>query len=315
MKNRDEPKISIIILNWNQEEDTVECLESLQRLDYSNYEIILVDNGSVDGSSDKVKEKFPYITLLKNAENLGFAEGNNVGIRYALEKGTEYLLLLNNDTIVPENLLSELVKIAESDPKIGIVGAVNYYYDEPERIWASCAKMISWWTGTAIDITEDQIDKGQFEAIREVDYVPGSSLFIKSDVVKKIGVLESKFFNTFEETDWCFRAKKHGYKIIASLNAKVWHKASRATGPQSKHGINLITYFYSRNKFLFLWRNSPRRCLITSIPIHFCRILREYFKLCLKKEMLNASLLRYALLDAVLGRYGKGSLDRILSLK
>jgi hypothetical protein len=307
------PKVSIVILNWNQEGDTAECLESLKAIIYPNYEVILVDNGSVDGSDVNLKERFPYITLLKNEENLGFAEGSNVGIRYALKNGADYVLLLNNDTIVAENLLSELVKIAESDPKIGVVGAVNYYYDEPAKIWASGAQMISWWTGKRVDITHNQVDIGQFEANREVDYVPGSCLMIKASVVQEVGLMEPKYFSYYEETDWCYRVKRYGYKVIASLSAKVWHKVSQAAGKNAKCGVELVNYLYNRNIFLFLWRNSPSKCLTTSIPINLCRILIQYFKLYLKGDRLNAFLLRCALLDAFLNRYGSGSLDKILS--
>ncbi|NQT22324.1 MAG: glycosyltransferase family 2 protein, partial [Candidatus Omnitrophica bacterium] len=121
-----EPRTSIVILNWNQKDDTAKCLKSLEKLLYKNYGIIVVDNGSKDGSPDFLKNNFSNITLIKNEENLGFAEGSNIGIRHALSVGTDYVLLLNNDLVVQEDFLGILVEAAEKDSKIGILGAVNY---------------------------------------------------------------------------------------------------------------------------------------------------------------------------------------------
>ena len=122
-------KVTIILLNWNGKEDTIECLESLKHITYPNYEILLVDNGSTDGSVECFRERYPGMEIIENGENLGFAEGNNVGIRRAMDEGADYVLLLNNDTVVDPEFLGELVKVGESDPKIGIVGPKICYYN------------------------------------------------------------------------------------------------------------------------------------------------------------------------------------------
>jgi len=291
------PKVSIIILNWNGWKDTIECLESLYQITYPNYDVILIDNGSEDESIEKIKEYcereikvesnfFEYdpsnkpikiieyrreeaeagggkegeisdlpsnrkLIIIKNEKNYGFAEGNNIGMRYALKAlNPDYILLLNNDTVVDKEFLSELVKVVESDEKIGIVGAVNYYYDDTKKIWYSGGVM-NWATGKLADITRNRVDNGQFEEIKEVDEVAGSSLLIKTEVINKIGLLYSDYFCYFEETEWCAKAKKEKYLVYANFNSKIWHKVSSS----SKKIYAFEVYYLTRNRFLFLYRN------------------------------------------------------------
>ena len=130
------PKVSIIILNWNSLDDTVHCLESLEKITYPNYDIIVVDNGSKGNDAEILREKFKgYIHIIENDKNYGFPEGCNIGMRYALKNSApDYILLLNNDTTVAPDFLAEMVKIAESDPLIGIAGPKIYFYHEPYKI-------------------------------------------------------------------------------------------------------------------------------------------------------------------------------------
>lgn len=131
------PKVSIIVLNWNRLMDTSECLETLQKVEYENKEIIVVDNGSSNGSQDYIRRNYHDIMLVENTENLGFAEGNNKGIQLALRNGADYVFLLNNDTIVDRNVIEELIEVAETDILIGFLGPKIYYYNEPNRIWSA----------------------------------------------------------------------------------------------------------------------------------------------------------------------------------
>ena len=286
-----DPTVSIIILNWNGWKDTLECLESLYQITYPNYDIIAVDNGSEDESIEKIKEYaegkieveskfFEYssdnkpikiveytreeaeegkeieianlplnqrLIIIKNEKNYGFAEGNNIGIRYALEVlNPDYVLLLNNDTVVDKEFLTELVKVAESDEKIGIVGAVNYYYDMPEKIWFAGGK-IDFWTGKVYAI-------GLNDKIKEVDYVAGSSFLIKKEVIEKVGILNPAYFIYWEETDWCARAHKAGYKVLFIPKSKIWHKVSAIT----KKISGFSEYLLTRNMFWFMKQHATR---------------------------------------------------------
>ena len=283
----DYPEVAVIILNWNGWEDTIECLESLYQIDYPNYNVILVDNASEDDSIEKIREYcagkleiesdfFDYdkhnkplnlvdsniipddlspgtknLFLIQNQENYGFAEGNNIGIRFSLKQfNPEYILLLNNDTVVDKNFLKELVDLGQKNEKIGIVGPKIYYYDEPQTIWCIGGK-ISWKLARGIHIGNNQLDEGQYENIKEVEYVSGSAFLIKKEVLKKAGLMDKNLFLYFEETDLTLRASKLGYKSFYSPKAKIWHKVSRSGGGMSKP-IGL--YYITRNRWLFMRR-------------------------------------------------------------
>ncbi|MGB8707155.1 MAG: glycosyltransferase family 2 protein [Dehalococcoidia bacterium] len=249
-----QPKISIILLNWNGFEDTAECLESLKKITYPNYEVIVVDNASSGDDVRILKAKYgDYIHVIANDQNYGYAEGNNIGMRYAIEKGTDYLLILNNDTVVDSEFLTELAKVAESDASIGIAGSKIYYYRRPNRIQAAGGKII-WWLGY-IDIYGEEEDVGQYDDIAERDFVFGTSFLLKKAVIDKISFLDPYFFFGVEEYDYCTRAKRAGFKIVYVPQSKIWHKAgaSRAKMPQypetqevikKKMGPGYYKYYY-----------------------------------------------------------------------
>lgn len=220
------------------------------------------------GGKEEVIKDIPsnqHFILIKNEKNYGFAEGNNIAIRYSLKAlKPDYILLLNNDVVVDKEFLNELVKVAESSVKIGIVGAVNYCYDYPKRIWYS-GGIINWPKCKLTDITRNKIDKGQFKKIRDVDEVAGSSLLIKTEVIYKIGLLYPNYFFFFEETEWCVKAKKNNYTVYANLNSKIWHKGS--VSANTIHGFS--EYYLTRNRFIFMQRNANSLQLIAFLIYFF----------------------------------------------
>jgi GT2 family glycosyltransferase len=235
-------KVHIILLNWNNEEDTLECIESLEKINYDNYKIIIVDNGSKIESVLKIEKKYPEMKIIKNKENLGFAGGNNIGIKYAIENGADYVLLLNNDTTVEKDFLEKLVEAGELNKKSGLLGLKINYYSEQNRIWFAGGK-VNWIKNKGTHIGLDEFDNSQFKKTKEVDYLTGCCLLIKREVVEKIGVLEEDYFLYYEDTDFCLRAKNAGYKIIYIPKAKIYHKVSRSTKPGSSSYI----YYHTRN--------------------------------------------------------------------
>jgi len=247
------PRVSIIILNWNGLEDTAACLQSLKEITYPNYDVILVDNGSKGNDAKVLRETFgDHIYIIENDKNYGFAEGCNIGMRYALKNSApDYILLLNNDTTVAPDFLAEMVKIAESDPLIGIAGPKIYFYNESNKI-QSAGGRIDWWRGKAILMGLFEIDRGQFEEVKEVDWVSGCALLIKLDTIKRIGLLEPAYFTYLEETDWCARCKKAGYKVVYAPKAKVWHKGRMALDEL----YVLPLYYTTRNRFLFMKKHA-----------------------------------------------------------
>lgn len=236
------PKVSIVIVNWNTCEDTMECIESLKKIDYPNYEIIIVDNASSGDDVKILQDRFgDYAHIIANDRNDGFAGGCNIGMRYALEKGTDYILWLNNDTIVDAQFLSEMVKVAEGDSAIGITGSKIYYYRYPNRLQSVGGKM-NWWLGKRTMCGWDEEDTGQYDALTERDYVFGTSLLVKKVVVDKISFLDTSFFFNYEDFDYCTRAKRAGFKIVYVPESKIWHKygASFAKVPQYEETSELI---------------------------------------------------------------------------
>lgn len=260
------PKVSIIILNWNGKNDTIECLESLKKITYLNYETIVVDNGSKGDDVKVLRDMFgEYIYIIENYKNYGFAEGNNVGMRYALKKGTDYILFLNNDTVVDPQFLSELVASAESDPLIGIVGPKIYFYDEPNKIWFAGGN-ISMWRCNTWHIGKGELDKGQYDIIQEVDFITGCALLAKRQAIERIGMLDPEYLSYYEDADWCIRAKRQGDKIMYVPKAKLWHKGSSSTGGgytsydnpfrAQRKGRNLL-FFMRKNAKLKHWLVFP----------------------------------------------------------
>jgi hypothetical protein len=218
------PQVSIIILNWNGYIDTIDCIESLKKITYPNYKIIIVDNASSGDDVRILKDKYEdYLDIVANDKNYGFPEGCNFGIRHAFEKGTDYILLLNNDTIVDPEFLTTLVQTAEADKSIGVVGSVVYYYYYPNKIQYIGGK-INWLLGINGTYINDQEDRGQYREVIEQDYVPATSCIIRKEVVDKVGYLDAYYFFAIEEFDYCTRIKRGGFRIIFQPKSKIWHK-------------------------------------------------------------------------------------------
>ena len=301
--------LSIVVLTWNNFADTAECLQSLAQLNFPRYNIILVDNGSTDGSIERLQSTFPEVNIIRNDRNLGYAGGNNIGINHALSHGAEYLLILNNDTIVDRNLAAELVSITRACNNLGVLGCANYYYDNRKKIQFS-GGMIDWKTGDVIDTTRHKIDKGHFKALREVDTVAGSCLFIPATVIRVVGSFDERYFLTFEESDLCCRVKKAGYRVYTCMNAIIWHKVS-VTGKSQKEGINVLKYYAVRNRFLFLYKNSPKYLLPISLTYHLVRTLLYISREIRKRNIPQAKIILFGLIEGIFYSFGRGALIKL----
>ena len=240
------PRVGIVILNWNQPTDTLACLESLRRLEYPSFEVVIVDNGSSDGSPERIAEQFPQHLLIRNQSNLGFAAGNNVGIRDLVRRGVDYVLLLNNDTEVSPDMLRLLVDTAESDPRIGVVGPKIYYYDQAKTIWSAGGAVNR--LGHSWHLRADELDDGSPEKLLDVGYVTGCAILVKSSVIQAIGVLDERFFIYFEETEWCSRARNAGFRVVYEPRAHMWHKITQTARNTSRKYLYLMT----RNRLLYV---------------------------------------------------------------
>lgn len=258
----------MLILNWNGKIDTLACLSSLSGVAYP-FTILVVDNGSTDDSIQAISTQFPHITLIATQENLGFAEGNNVGIRYALEKGADFVFLLNNDTVVDPAIFAAFERAMIEDPSVGIWGAKNCLFNSPDTL----DHLGGIWNRKKgnFDLVGYREEEAKWVSAPELDYVCGCSLLIKAQVIHTIGLLEPRFFLIWEEADWCYRAKKAGFKIKSCLNAKIWHKVSA-----SFSGKPHTTYFWWRNRLLWIERNCTKKeyCYLA-----LTQIIPQVFKL------------------------------------
>lgn len=226
------PRVAIIVLTWNGKALTLACLESLMSLDYGAVRIIVVDNGSADGTAEAVRGAYGNrVTLVENPANLGFSRGNNAGIRRALEDGAELVLLLNNDTTVDPALVRSLVEAILSSEDIGIAGPKIYYASPPDRIWFAGGE-ISLARGVSRHIGIRERDRGQYDEIRDVDYVTGCALMARREVFEAVGDLDPIFAAYYEDADFCMRARRAGFRVVYVPAGRVWHKISASTGGQ-----------------------------------------------------------------------------------
>jgi len=272
--------IYIIILNYNGQKDLRECLDSIfKQLKYLSYKVVVVDNASTDGSVAMIKNKFPQVKLIKNKKNLGFAEGNNVGIRYALKQKADYILILNNDTIVHRDFLTELVKTANA-LKADLIGPKINFYQPSNLVWAAGGK-VNIFLGQTKHLFGEKDERDVPFYPFAVDYLPFAAALIKRKVFQRIGLLDPDYFLLFEDTDFCYRAKKAGFKIMVAPSSKIWHKVS-----QSFNGIYSPTYLYYlvRNRGLFLRKNAPRYVWFVFIWVYLAFIFKKLIILWLKNK-------------------------------
>lgn len=219
------PLVYVIVLNWNNWSDTLECVESVLKATYPNLSIMIVDNGSTDESVQVLSERFPNLPLLRIMENRYFAGGNNIAIDKAVATGANYIMLLNNDTVVHPDFLNSLVAAMEADPSIAAVGGTLYFY-EGEGLIQSAGSYINFMTGHTYSLGYGEMDINQFVESRKVDYICGAAILLRSKALKRVGLLDESFMLYCEDVDWCLRAKKKGFGVMFIPNSRVVHKES-----------------------------------------------------------------------------------------
>jgi len=291
------PKVAIIILNWNGWKDTIECLESIYRLGYPNYQVIVVDNGSTDDSIEKIKvwaegeipveyKFFKYdsnnkpikiielkrgdvdsdkrkleqnfnkiMILILNEENLGFAKGNNVGIRYALKKSFDYVFLLNNDTVISQQcFLDETINFMEENKEVGVSVPCIYYYDQPDKIWNCGGKLLPF--GWRKYFTSKNICNSKRKYF-SISFATGCALLIRKSILEKYGLLTEDFFFGEEDYEFSMRMKKNKVKMACVLNAKIYHKLGSSVNKLSERKLKLA-FVHHLNRLVHLKKYYPK---------------------------------------------------------
>jgi len=218
-------KVAVIIVNYNGKRHIEDCLDSVLRQTYGPYDIILVDNGSRDGSVELAGERFPQVKIIRNRANLGFARANNIGIRYALEKGCDYFVFLNYDTVVEEDFLEELVRCAKRNAQVGICQSKIYLYseDKPGRIINSIGNEAHF-LGFGFCGGFGEEDSQKYEQDREITFASGAAMLVRREVLEKIGLFDEDFFLYQEDLDLCMRARLAGWRVLLASASKVHHK-------------------------------------------------------------------------------------------
>jgi GT2 family glycosyltransferase len=242
--------VSVIILNYNGKDVLEECLRSILNSNYPKMEVIVIDNGSTDESYMIAKKYEPQVKLIRSSRNLGYSAGNNLGIRAA--KG-EYIFLVNNDAIIHPDCICELVKIASSDPRIGILGCKVYY--KGTRIIQHAGGKLDPSATSPPHIGVFEEDHGQYDEVNDVDYVSGVAMMIKREVIDKVGLLDEHYFAYWEDVDYCFRARKAGFRIVYVPSAVVEHYESFSW----KKKPLLQKFLFQRNRLLFILKNFSNR--------------------------------------------------------
>lgn len=298
-------RVTIIVLNWNAEKYITPCLQSLRRLAVRPHqvEVVVVDNASTDHSVRLIKKKFPWTKLIQTGQNLGYAEGNNVGLQYALDQGSDFAWIVNPDVQVHRQALLALVSAAADHPQGGIFGSKCYFAKgfefHKDRYTPAQLGQVIWYAGGKIDwanlitrhVGVDEVDIGQYNQLRETDFVTGTSFFIRRQVLDQVGLIDPKYFLYYEETDLCVRAVRHGWKLYYVPESVVWHANAQATGV----GSALVDYYTTRNRLLFGLRWAPWRTKQALFRESLCHLIsgRPWQK--------------RGVIDFYLGRFGQGS--------
>lgn len=294
------PKVFIVILNWNQAQLTLECIESVKKLNAKNCElrVLVVDNNS--------STPFPLskdYDLITNSANLGFAQGNNIGIKYAMENNADYLVLINNDTIVDKKLIKNVIDVMEEDKEIGAISPKIYFASgfefHKDRYKKNELGKVIWYAGGKMDWDNiygsnrgvDEVDKGQYNFSEETDFATGCCMVLRAQTLKEIGLFDEKYFMYLEDVDLSMRIKKKGWKVIYDSSGVVWHKVAQSSGI----GSGLNDYFLTRNRMYFGMKYASLRARFA--------LMRESFKFLISGRIWQ----RQGVLDYYLDRLGRGS--------
>lgn len=256
-------KIFIVTVNWNNYEDTIDLLDSIKKLKERSYQIqtTIVDNGSTNNSVEILLKSYPNIKIIKSKVNLGFAGGFNLGLVDAKRNGADYILIINNDTIIQDtDFLNKLIRVFEKYPNTGLVAPKIYFQEgfeyHKERYCRSKKGKVIWYAGGIIDWKNilfkhngvDEIDNGQYDDIKETPFCTGCAILIKGDVLKKVGLFDEEYFAYLEDVDLNIRTKRAGYNLMYTGTTSISHKTSRSSGGS---GSAFHDYFITRNRIIF----------------------------------------------------------------
>lgn len=244
-----------IVLSWNGREDTLRCLESLTRVEHPDLAIVCVDNGSADGTQRAVRERFPQVILIEAGANLGYSGGNNLGLRYALEHGARWMMLVNNDAIVAPDVIVGFERVAEEHPGTGILAGKVYFADRPRTIWFAGQRVSELLGYSGRPRGYGRTDGPRYEKACSTDRAVGALMAVSREAIDAAGLLDEDLFAYVEDVDWALRVRDAGFEIVLAPGARAWHRVSASTGGEATSTHTL--YYGVRNTVIVLERRRP----------------------------------------------------------
>jgi len=296
-----------IVLSWNGKEDTLRCLESLARIEHPDLAVVCVDNGSTDGSQQAVRERFPQITLLEAGVNLGYSGGNNLGLRYALQHGSRWIALVNNDVTVAPDVIEGFERAARMCPRAGILAGKVYFADRPRTIWFAEQRVSQLLGYSGRPRGYGRRDGPRYSRVRATGRAVGALMAVSRETIEKVGLLDEDLFAYVEDVDWALRARSAGLEVAFAPDARAWHRVSASTGGEA--GSTHTLYYGVRNTVAVLERRRPlgrvgsalrRTVILATSSMH--ALTRSH-----RREALSA--VRTGFRDARQGRLGQRPQD------
>jgi GT2 family glycosyltransferase len=278
-------RVVVVVLTWNGLDDLITCLESFSCVNYPNYEVVVVDNASEDDTINVVRERYPWVTLLINTENLGYVGGNNIGIRWALEHGADDVFVLNNDTKMTPDVLSRLVEVMETDPRIAVCGAKNLLMEHPTYTWGKYGKL-TWGPMLVKTVGRFELDHAE-ESPKDVEWVIGNGCLMRRTALEDIGLFDDDFFQANEDVDWSVRARQRGWRVVYVDEAAIFHKGA-ASADRRKKVFFSYSYLLGRNAILFARKHAG--------PLQWAKLLSLLLVGVLLRTSLQAAYLMYTAL-------------------
>jgi len=302
------PKVCVIIVNWNKKDYVLRLLEALRHIDYNNYDVVVVDNASTDGSAKAIREKFPEVFLIQNKKNLGGTGGFNTGMRYALKKGEyKYIWLLDNDVMVEQTTLSGLLEVFNLDKDVGVVGSLVCHLDNKDMVIEQ-GGIVDWQGGTWKTLNNNIKRSDILVENLEVDYVAACSMLIKVEVLEKIGLFDDKLFIHWDDIDFCLRVKAKGYKVIATSRSIIYSDIERP--------VPLVYLYYDlRNALLLIKKHLKGIKKFIACYNQLRRIWKGYFLSLFIGSKKHALIFKCSYFDFLHNNFYKFSKDNLINNK
>lgn len=296
--------VAIILINWNSLEVTSDCIISLKGIQYANYSIVVVDNGSADGSGKALKQLHPEIVLIESSTNLGFAGGNNLGFDYALAQAYDYTIMLNNDTLVEPDFLGHLVQYMEANPHVGAIQPRIHFNHNRALLWNGGSYYAKWW-GYFYTKGENKLPNPEHLIIKEVDWITGCAFLTKTKTLQQTGLLAEKLFMYSEDVDLSFRIKALGQSLVYHGDSIIYHIAGQSNKSKTKGKEGFVNpnvhYMNQRNRIWVLKKYTPWYCIPTVLAYNLIYLLGVLAYFLVRRRFSKFKIVLKAIKDGLLG--------------